>query len=278
MDRLSRSDRLAIIFFFASGMLVFLAWAFPNMSQIITIPGAVLCFCAMLYFAWPEVRNLFAWLEGRKKTVPPLTPADISYNVALGAGIMAWIAAFFRGRKLAFVFALVATAAIAFDYWNQPREFIWFGTAYKGYPLAWSAYSVGTDFGNDFQILVLRFGGRNDSKKEVVLSDAHIISGLTGKEMHLEALVLGKIADIKDINAIPAKAVITLDADLDSKKGISVAEFKRTWGVFSLIVKVDGEVQRYDYDRVAVEQILKHEKFDFDAFPRVTLKNSKDAR
>jgi len=36
---LSRSDRLALVFFFASACLVFLAWAFPNMSRIVRPAG-----------------------------------------------------------------------------------------------------------------------------------------------------------------------------------------------------------------------------------------------
>jgi hypothetical protein len=59
MSHLSRSDRLALVFFFATVCLGFLAWAFPNMSRFVTIPGAILSFCFMLYFLWPEIQIIY---------------------------------------------------------------------------------------------------------------------------------------------------------------------------------------------------------------------------
>ena len=59
MPPLSKSDRWAIAFFFATACLGFLAWAFPNMSRFVTIPGAVITFGFTVIFLWPELNNLY---------------------------------------------------------------------------------------------------------------------------------------------------------------------------------------------------------------------------
>ncbi len=61
MESLSRSDRLALVFFFATACLGFLAWAFPNMTRWFTIPGASVSFCLAVYFAWPELTRFVRW-------------------------------------------------------------------------------------------------------------------------------------------------------------------------------------------------------------------------
>lgn len=59
MEKLSRSDRWGFGFLFATVCLAMLAWAFPNMSRLVTIPGAISAFCLMLYFFWPEIQTIF---------------------------------------------------------------------------------------------------------------------------------------------------------------------------------------------------------------------------
>jgi hypothetical protein len=130
-ERISPSERRGVAAVFATACLAFLAWAFPNMSQIVTIPGAVACAVLAFYFLWPEIKQLLSghgWhrREQSGDNVPALTSDDIAYNVALGAAVVAWIAAFLKGRKIAFAFALIATAAIGLDFWMLPRGFVLF--------------------------------------------------------------------------------------------------------------------------------------------------------
>jgi hypothetical protein len=72
MEPLSRSDRLALIFFFATACLAFLAWALPNMPRWLTIPGAVLSFGLMVYFASPEIRRLRKLIVSNLPTCVPM--------------------------------------------------------------------------------------------------------------------------------------------------------------------------------------------------------------
>ena len=41
----------------ATAAFTFLALAFPNMSRLFTIPGAIVCFIITVYFIWPEIRD-----------------------------------------------------------------------------------------------------------------------------------------------------------------------------------------------------------------------------
>jgi hypothetical protein len=59
---LSKSDRLALVSLFGTACLGFLAWAFPNMSRFVTIPGAIITFGFAVYFSWPELN---AFYKGR---------------------------------------------------------------------------------------------------------------------------------------------------------------------------------------------------------------------
>jgi hypothetical protein len=72
MGSLSASERRGLCAACATGCVAFLAWAFPNMTRLFTIPGALGCFGFTLYFAWPEIRNALSWitrvLQGKKPT------------------------------------------------------------------------------------------------------------------------------------------------------------------------------------------------------------------
>ena len=57
MDSLSPSERRGIAAVFGGAALACLAWAFPNMSRFITIPGAAICFVLAIYFLWPEIKK-----------------------------------------------------------------------------------------------------------------------------------------------------------------------------------------------------------------------------
>ncbi len=63
MSELSKSDRWALAFFFATAALAFAALAFPNMSRAITIPGAIICFVFALRFAWPDIQVWIGWIR-----------------------------------------------------------------------------------------------------------------------------------------------------------------------------------------------------------------------
>ena len=87
MSNLPRSDRWSLIFFFATACLGFLAWAFPNMSRIVTMPGATLSFIFMLYFLWPEVKAIHST---RRQRMLPLIGM-----IACGIGFLGFAAWYF---------------------------------------------------------------------------------------------------------------------------------------------------------------------------------------
>jgi hypothetical protein len=54
----STSERRGIAAAFATACLACLAWAFPNMTRLITIPGAVATGILTLYLLWPEIKSV----------------------------------------------------------------------------------------------------------------------------------------------------------------------------------------------------------------------------
>ena len=63
-DRFSSPERRALGCVFAAACLAFCAWAFPNMTQYVTIPGAVICAGLAIFFLLPEIIKLFATKGG----------------------------------------------------------------------------------------------------------------------------------------------------------------------------------------------------------------------
>ncbi len=86
MEGLTRGERWAFILFFAGAALAFFAWAFPNMSRVFTIPGAILCLLAAAYFAWPDIKRLYRWTLAifRRENIPVI--AGVAVVLAIGLG------------------------------------------------------------------------------------------------------------------------------------------------------------------------------------------------
>jgi hypothetical protein len=58
LDNWPVMERRGIATAFATACLAFSAWAFPNMTRIITIPGAIACAILTFYLLWPEIRAI----------------------------------------------------------------------------------------------------------------------------------------------------------------------------------------------------------------------------
>ncbi len=52
----SVSERRGIAAVFATACLAFLAWAFPNMTRLLTVPGAMATGALAIYLLWPEIK------------------------------------------------------------------------------------------------------------------------------------------------------------------------------------------------------------------------------
>ena len=80
-ERLSASERRGVAAAFATACLAFCVWAFPDMSRIVTIPGALICLVLTIYFLWPEITALCSRpsLQGRLRRMWP------QYLMVLGA-------------------------------------------------------------------------------------------------------------------------------------------------------------------------------------------------
>lgn len=86
LEKVSDSERRGIAAVFATACLAFLAWAFPDMSRLVTIPGAVIAAGFAVWFLWPEITTAGA--------------------IALKGGLLRAVAAL-----------VLASAALAFAYW-----------------------------------------------------------------------------------------------------------------------------------------------------------------
>jgi hypothetical protein len=88
LEKISSTERRGIACVFAAACLAFLAWAFPNMTQIITIPGAIICAGLAVFFLWPEIVACWSFVLARAW---PKTLAAV-FVVFLGAsfGVGYW--------------------------------------------------------------------------------------------------------------------------------------------------------------------------------------------
>jgi hypothetical protein len=272
MDWLSPSERRGIAATFATVCLAFLAWAFPDMSRLITIPGAIVCLGLTVYFLWPEIKNLLVWIWHPPRKSPAdnsVTPADIAYNGAIAAATVAWFAAFWRKRSIAIIAAVIACAAVGFDFWyGPPRTFI----GVERGPWAWFPAAQGFDAeNNQFRYMRLEMVGTNVSEKEITLDDAYFISGITGAQVHLKVQMFDKMANISDLNSIPPKAVVGLIMEIGSPKGLSAEDFLKLWGPFSFVAVYNETTQRIEFTR---EQTIQLVTRTLAPWPHVTLRNS----
>jgi hypothetical protein len=179
LERLSSSERRGTASVFATAFLAFLAWAFPDMSRLITIPGAIVCAALAIYFLWPEIVALFRGLSRREITTERImSAADVAYNVGIGATVITILAALWRGRGIAIVAALIALIVLGIDYWTgPPRGFIFsrrsVGSILRnelhGAPLGWSRLYINN-------ALVSPAG------KPVNIKDISILGGNVGTE------------------------------------------------------------------------------------------------
>jgi hypothetical protein len=251
LDMVTAPERRAIGLVFASAFLLFLAWAFPNMSQFITIPGALICLGLAVYFLWPEVESLLVYL----RRDPKMTPEDIPFNAALSAGVVSWIAVLLRSRKWALIFAVVATAAVVLDFWTgPPHKLFWLIK-----PIEWSEPALMIDFDKKAEskyksMLVI---GINGTSKPIKLDSAYLVSGqnkLIQLPLFLDAE--GKLIPIAEMDPIPPKKGIALTTDAIAPKGISGAEFLKFWGPIILVSRYDDKEYTVTFSRdVAVKMV-----------------------
>jgi hypothetical protein len=85
LDRLSASERRGIATASLTVCLAFLAWAFPNMTRLFTIPGAICFFGLTVYFLWPEITSLGPRIA--KYSVAVTASAALLFCAFLGIGI-----------------------------------------------------------------------------------------------------------------------------------------------------------------------------------------------
>lgn len=266
IEKLSPSDRRGIAAAFATACLSFIAWAYPNTTRLITIPGAIACACLTVYFLWPEIKALFD--RFRRKRDMPLT-SDIAYNGALVATFIAWVAAILKGRNIAVAAALIATIAVGLDYWlGPPRFFFWQKPdladflGLKGSPLSWSQLYINNTVlapsEKPMSITEIDIMGGNRGDQEIKLEDAYFISEMDGSRLDVTIGLGGTHYKIRDINPITPKTLFFVASDPIGPKnlGLSQEEFLRKWGTVAFIARYDGVDHRILFDREAVKAVL----------------------
>jgi hypothetical protein len=197
--------------------------------------------------------------------MPSMTPADIGYNVAIAAAIIAWLAAFWRRRTVAIIAAVIACGAVGFDFWYGPPRGVIFID--KG-TWQWMPIAIGYDIGRYSRFGIL---GTNLSNKEVDLDDAYFVSGITGARVHLKVQVTDKVVAIDEINPVPPKAVVGLYMELSPPKGLTTEDFLKQWGPFSFVVTYGGKTQRIDFTREQTVQLVTPKKSE--PWPYITLRH-----
>jgi hypothetical protein len=115
-------------------------------------------------------------------------------------------------------------------------------------------------------------GGQNIGNIPVKLTDAYVISEITGENKILEVQIAPgmKLAPISDINEVPPGAWLQLWATFPSP-GISPTDFLEHWGRFLFHAEYAGIKYDKVFSRETVENILRRQ-FPEEVGPHVTTK------
>jgi hypothetical protein len=122
-------------------------------------------------------------------------------------------------------------------------------------PITWNGsfgFSQTTDASGELMLLAVVFDGKNTSSAPIQLTDAYIISELTGEKETLQVNIgPGQLIPIGEINQIPPDATIELYGPL--KPGLHAAEFLERWGKLRLHAEYGNNTQ---YDRIFDEKTV----------------------
>ncbi len=131
-------------------------------------------------------------------------------------------------------------------------------------PISWNgsfSFSQTTDANGGLLLLAIIFDGKNTSSIPIQLTNAYIISELTGEKETLQvSMGPGQLASIGEINQIPPGAPIELWATL--KPGLHAAAFLERWGKLRLHAEY-GNNRQYDriFDQKTVTEYLNQFPF-----------------
>jgi hypothetical protein len=139
----------------------------------------------------------------------------------------------------------------------------------EGSPLGWqkSPY-LGWQKQNDGSIQARTIGiqGKNIGEEEVQLTDAYIVSGITGRRLNLNIFGrnpngTGSMTAPKDTHPIPPNANMQLSTEeLNGTAGIQENDFLKEWGTIYFTTEYNGEKHRITYDRKIMEALFEKEK------------------
>ena len=220
-------------------------------------------------------------LRGEAKAIQEtaMTGAEVGYNVALAAAITTTVAVIKKWPRTAIVACLVAWLGIGIDYWlGPPRTWIFAPKVdprlLLHQPVDWKPFAQGIPPGKkDARYFLLQMNGINNSDTEVVIEDAYFVSGITGSRVRLKVQLVGKNAELADINPVPPQAYITLLTPLNPPNGITHDQFLETWGPFSFVVTYkEKKPERFEVTREDAIKLVESLDPALTAFPHVTLK------
>ncbi len=115
---------------------------------------------------------------------------------------------------------------------------------------------------------------RNESDEVVVLDEAYLISGITGKRRDVQISVGAQWATIPEIEPIVPRALVHLQIDFNELQGgMSETEFLLEWGRTFFIYAINGKPAVKELmDENFFKNYFDHMKPMRTVEPRVTLK------
>lgn len=138
----------------------------------------------------------------------------------------------------------------------------------EGSPLGWQkspylGWQKQTD--GSIQARTIAILGKNVGKEEVQLTDAYIVSGITGKRLNLN--IFGRNPDgtgsmtlPKDTYPVPPDANMQLSTEeLNGVAGVQENDFLKEWGTIYFTAEYNGERHRITYDRKTMEALFEKE-------------------
>jgi hypothetical protein len=200
--------------------------------------------------------------------------SDLSFWLAVAGAVVAIVAAIAHLRAVAAMAALFGLAAAALAaYGNLEKEPGIPGavrgteaegsrTAVQSGPIQWSRLSINTvpaaAPGKPPNIATLGIIGTNTGDQAIKIDDAYFLSGVDGTRLDATIDFAGSRKKPADMTPIPAGGLFFVLSNALGRPnlGLTEAEFLKTWGSLTFVVRFDGTSKRIRFDQDMVAEIL----------------------
>jgi hypothetical protein len=116
-------------------------------------------------------------------------------------------------------------------------------------PFEWGlGFGAGPKEFGQMKLWVLTINGRNNSDTEVAVTDAYLVSAVTGEKRAVKVNSDKGLVDVSAINPVPPDARLPLWVDFDEANGgMPEITFLEKWTPLDVVISFDGKVSRHRF-------------------------------